>query len=73
MKTTYRPQPASWLEKTKKLSFTYPHRHGDDKKSIHQERHGVVHNPQALLPLLDIYLSPFNERRMGMTGKDMFR
>ena len=73
MKTTYRPQPGRLSEKDEKLSFTYPHPTGDDKKSIHQEALRVFHNPQALLPLLDIYLPPLHEGMWGRTGKDTFR
>jgi hypothetical protein len=73
MRTTYRPQPGLAIEKHTKLSSTYPHPHGDDKKSIHQEPLRVFHNPQALLPLLDIYLSPSHKGEWGRTGKDIFR
>ena len=51
----------------------HPHRHGDAVPSIHQDRMRVIHNPQPLLPLLDIFLSFSLVNDWGHGRKDKLR
>jgi len=51
----------------------HPHRPGDKFCPIHLDRTHVIHNPQALLPLLDMYLSLSSLEAWGHSRKDKLR